>query len=318
MPETLRIAAVQLAAVVGDVRANLRACEALADQAAASGAEWIVLPEFFPTGMAYDRRLHDLAMPTGGEATQLMHDSARRHGAFVGGSFLCRDDDGEVRNAFMLVSPAGEVVGRHDKDLPTMWENCFYTGGRDAGIFELEDGPAVGAAMCWELIRSQTARRLSGNVDLVIGGSCWWSVPAWPPKTLTSGMERRNELNATRAAARLARLVGAPVAHAAHCGAIECPMPWAPLSYRGRTEGGAAIYDADGHALAFRAAGEGPGVVVADVEIGRRTPAEAPPDDFWLVDRGAVPSLAWRYQRLHGRAEYARFHGLPARGAPVM
>ena len=46
----------------------------------------------------------------------------------IGGSFLCRDADGEVRNAFLLAGPDG-LLGRHDKDLPTMWENALYVGG---------------------------------------------------------------------------------------------------------------------------------------------------------------------------------------------
>lgn len=309
MPETVRVAAIQLSAAVGDVAANLGECERLAGEAARGGAEWIVLPEFFTTGMAYDARLHAAALPPGGEATGLMRELARAHGAYVGGSFLCEDEDGRVRNAFFLVEPGGEIAGRHDKDLPTMWENCFYEGGSDDGVIELGDGRAAGVAMCWELIRSQTPRRLRGRVDLTVGGSCWWTVPSWPPRRVTAAMEARNRSNAHSAASLIARMTGAPVVHAAHCGPIECPMPLAPIRYRGRAEGGAAVFDADGNALAFRAGEDGPGVVSADVTIGRREPADPVPNDFWLVDRGLVPALAWEYQGRHGRAEHARVRG---------
>jgi predicted amidohydrolase len=43
----MRAAAIQLEARVADVDANLEAAERLADQAAAAGADCIVLPEFF-------------------------------------------------------------------------------------------------------------------------------------------------------------------------------------------------------------------------------------------------------------------------------
>ena len=98
----------------------------------------------------------------------------------IGGSFLCRDPDGEVRNAFVLADRHG-VVGRHDKDLPTAWENAFYIGGSDDGVIDAGD-LSVGVAMCWELIRSQTARRLRGRVDVVVGGSNWVTFPAWHPR----------------------------------------------------------------------------------------------------------------------------------------
>ena len=195
-----------------------------------------MLPEFFTTGMAFREELADAALPPDGAATDLMTALARRHGATVGGSFVCRDPDGENRNAFLLVTPDG-VVGRHDKDIPTMWENAFYVGGSDDGVIPRADHQ-VGVALCWELMRSGTARRLRGRVDLVCDGS-------------------------------------------------------------GRT-------------LAFRGADEGPGVVLAEISLGRVSPADEVPDTFWMHDRGPVAAAMWSYQRVHGRRWYRR-HG---RGRP--
>jgi predicted amidohydrolase len=234
-----------------------------------------------------------------------MAELAKRHGATVGGSFLCRDADGEVRNAFMLFSPEGALLGRHDKDLPTMWENCFYVPGDDDGVIDAPGGTA-GVALCWELIRSQTPRRLKCKVDVVVGGSCWWSVPQWHPRAATRRMEIANERNATQAAPRFARLVGAPVIHAAHCGPIDCALPWSPISYRGVTEGGASVSAADGSLLAYRDRRDGEGFAIADVELKRTDATEPIPDSYWLVKRGMIPTLAWNYQRIHGRRFYAR------------
>ncbi|MBJ7458747.1 MAG: carbon-nitrogen hydrolase family protein [Thermoleophilaceae bacterium] len=301
----VRAAAIQLSAVVADVDANLAASQRIAEAAAREGAGWIILPEFFTTGVAFRKELAHAGLAPDGAASQLMAELARKHGVTVGGSFLCRDGDGQTRNAFLLYGPDGELLGRHDKDLPTMWENCFYVGGTDDGVIELPDG-AAGVALCWELIRSQTARRLAGRVEIVVGGSCWWTVPSWHPHTLTRRMESANELNAVRAAPRFARLVGAPVVHAAHCGPIECPMPWAPFSYRGRAEGGASVSGPDGTLLDFRDAREGEGFAIADVQLGARDPVDAIRPDYWLCDRGALPAFAWTYQRMHGQRWYAR------------
>lgn len=300
-----RVAAIQFAATIGDVDANLATCERLADAAVAEGAEWIILPEFFTTGVAFQERLTGAHLAPDGAAAVLMADLARRHGATVGGSFLCLDADGEVRNAFMLFGPDGELLGRHDKDLPTMWENCFYVGGSDDGVIDTPDGNA-GVALCWELIRSQTPRRLRGRVDVVVGGSCWWSVPGWWPRSVTRRMEAANSANATEAAPRFARWVGAPVAHAAHCGPIDCKMPWAPLGYRGFTEGGASISDAAGNVLDFRDRSAGDGHAIADVQLGASAPAAEIPADYWLCKRGPIPTVAWNYQRAHGRRWYRR------------
>ena len=43
-----------------------------------------------------------------------------------------------------------------------MWENCYRVGGSDDGMIDAEGVP-VGAAVCWELMRTQTVRRLRGR-----------------------------------------------------------------------------------------------------------------------------------------------------------
>jgi predicted amidohydrolase len=310
----MRAAAVQLEARVADVDANLEACERLADGAGREGAECIVLPEFFTTGIGFVEELADAALAPDGEATELLRSLASRHGAMVGGSFLCRDADGEVRNAFFVATRDGDIAGRHDKDLPTMWENAFYVGGADDGVIQA-DGLTVGAAVCWELMRTQTVRRLRGRIDVALTGSGWWSFSEnWPPRAVMRRLESANHRRAVRAAQELAPYVGAPVIHAAHAGRLECPLPWSPLPYRGRFEGGTLITDAEGRVLARRHRDDGEGLVIAEVDPGRREPLRRPPDRFWLHDRGAVAALAWTYQRLHGRPWYAaHVSGRPAR-----
>lgn len=309
----VRTAAIQMQPVIADLAANLEAAERLAGEAARAGAEWILLPEFFTTGIAFREELAQAALPPDGAATGLLCDLAARHGATVGGSFLCRDHDGEVRNAFLLAGPDGGVLGRHDKDRPTMWENAFYVGGTDDGVIEA-GGLTVGAALCWELMRAPTARRLRGRVDLVVGGSGWWSIPPWPPAAVTRRWEAANARTAASVAPAFAPLVGAPVVHAAHAGPVSCPLPGTPLTYRGHFEGGAVICDARGRVLARREGREGPGAAIADVSPGRTPPGAAIPGRFWLHRRGPLPALFWHVHRVHGRRWYAR-HVTGARGS---
>ncbi|MEV0671384.1 carbon-nitrogen hydrolase family protein [Mycobacterium sp. NPDC050441] len=304
-------AAVQLEAVLGDVSANLSASERLADEAGRAGAKIIALPEFFTTGIGFVAELTDAALPPDGEATALLCALAHRHQALVGGSFLCRDPDGHVRNAYVAAGPNG-VLGRHDKDLPTMWENAFYIGGHDDGVIPNGDYQ-VGAAVCWELMRTGTVRRLRSRVDLVMTGSGWWSVPEWHPRAVFDRWERDNSATARTAAASFAKYVGAPVLHAAHAGELKCPMPWLPVAYEGHFEGSTLIADASGVIVAERRADEGEGVVLGEIEIGRRTPSLEPPAGYWLHSRGALASVTWNYQRWHGRRWY-RHHMANVRG----
>ena len=297
----MRVAAIQLQTVVGDVDANLAACEKLADIAAKDGAEWIILPEFFTTGMGFVPELAQHSLPPDGIATSLLLSLARRHQAVVGGSFLCRDDDGHVRNAFFLATPEG-IAGRHNKDIPTMWENCFYIGGTDDGLIEVGKVKA-GVALCLEFNRSQTVKRLQGKAEIVVGGSCVWGAPAALPfhRYLQTSIERYSNWSPL-----FAKLVGCPVVEATHCGPIRCKTPLLPMPYETKYGGGATICDADGNIVARRAGSEGAGIVIADVTVGRVDISEPERSGFWIQDLDPISKAGWHLQNWHGRRWYRR------------
>jgi hypothetical protein len=70
--------------------------------------------------------------------------------------------------------------------------------------------------------------------------------------------------------------------------------------------GGAIICDAAGNVLARRAKGDGAGVVVADVEVGRVVNPEHIPAGFWIQGLNPVSRLGWHVQGWHGRRWYRR------------
>jgi predicted amidohydrolase len=305
--DTRRVAAVQMQAVLGDVDANLALAEAAVTSAVRDGAEIVALPEFFTSGVAFLPEVARAAQPLDGLAVRTLCGWARRHQVLISGSLLVRDEhsdgDGEVRNAVLVVDSSG-IRGRHDKDLPTMWENALYVGGQDDGLVDV-DGTSVGLAVCWELTRRRTVDRLAGQVDLLLGGSGWWTVPRWRPARVFAAWERANAERALSTPGRFARHIGAPFVHGSHSGSLACPMPGMPgVRYSGSYEPMAGVWAADGTPVAV-ADGPDAQVVVADLPLGRATP-EPPPDSFWLTPPGPLPLFAWHQQRWHGRWWYAR------------
>ena len=307
MQKSIKVSAIQLAVRIGDACFNIAGCERLALRAVREGAKWIALPEFFTTGVSWNPKIVEAIQKPDGEAARFMRDFSARHQVVLGGSFLCRLPDGGVRNRYVCFAN-GTLVGYHDKDLPTMWENYFYEGGSpaDNGVLGTYENTRIGAAVCWEFMRTMTARRLRNKVDVVMGGSCWWSIPTNFPKFLQNLWEPENRRSSLDAIRDSARLIGAPVIHAAHCGEVECPMPGLPIQYRGFFEGNAAIVDANGHVMAQRGAAEGEGIVCAEISLGAQETAEEIPHRFWLRSRGFLPAFAWYHQRWLGRHWYQR------------
>ncbi len=305
MNETITAAAIQMDAQVGDVAGNLVRAERLVREAFRRGADWVMLPEFFTSPVGYHYALRHVALPPDGAATRLLCDLAREYRGVVGGSFITAEN-GDATNRFVLAGPDG-VLGQHDKDQPTMWENAYYVGGHDDGLIETPLG-TVGSAVCWELVRTRTVRRLRGRANVIVGGSCWWTMPQSPLlHALSKRMDVQNREIMRTTPARFARLVGAPLIHAAHCGSFECETPGVPfLPYRSHYLGEAQIVAADGTLLARRLLEEGEGVILARVTLGSGPASDVLPERFWIPDLPLWARALWTQQNAHGVREYER------------
>ena len=106
-----------MSAELGDVESNLAKAERLVRVAFARRATWVILTEFFSSGMAFHPRMADAVRAVDGSPAKLLRDLARAGNATVGGSFLAWRD-GNVYNSFVLALPDG-TTRQHDKDYPT-------------------------------------------------------------------------------------------------------------------------------------------------------------------------------------------------------
>jgi predicted amidohydrolase len=278
---TIRVAAIQMTADLANVDSNMAKAERLVRLAFKRGARWVILPEFFTSGIAFHPDMPKAARPIDGPPSRLLRGLAREGRATVAGSFLAWRK-GNVYNTFVLALPDGRLL-RHDKDHPTFWENCYYIGGHDDGVLPTPDG-AVGVALCWEFIRTKTATRLKGRVGMVIGGSGWWTVRDDVPPD--APIRRMNLAIMKATPGRLARMLGVPVVHAAHAGTFEGQSwPGKPVPYPSHYLGEAQIVDGRGEILARMSRDDGEGVITADISLGPIPEEPAPiPDRYWIAE----------------------------------
>ena len=301
----IKVAAIQMRAVLGDLRANMGQAESLAVEAFRAGAQWVILPEFFPSAVAFHPKMLDVAQPIEGPAMRLLKGLATEYGGVAGGSFIAYRN-GHCYNTFVLAMPDGSVY-THDKDQPTMWENCYYTGGNDDGVIGTGDF-RVGVAMCWEFIRSRTARRLKDKVDVVVVGSCWWDLPDQRLPGFSDRVSQKNLEIMKDTPSRFARMLGVPVIHAAHAGEFQAGLPLVPgFRYRSHYLGETCIVDGTGKTLARMSREQGEGYVMAEIDLGAKcSPSEPIPRSFWIPDIPAPIRMAWAYQNLHGQRYYRK------------
>ncbi|MDO5059773.1 MAG: carbon-nitrogen hydrolase family protein [Neisseria sp.] len=114
---TVRAAAVQMVSSC-NVADNIAAMKRLVAEAAGQGADWVLLPEYWPLMGQTDRDKLAYAEPSGiGRLQQVLAETARECGVTLfGGSIpLQSGSPDKVLNSLPVYGKNGELLGRYDK-----------------------------------------------------------------------------------------------------------------------------------------------------------------------------------------------------------
>ena len=283
----------------------MRRCEDLVRRAAAeTSPDVIILPEGFTSPNVFDPVERSVPMPVDGPAYQLLRRLSKELGCAVGGGYVAvRGRD--TRGTYVLAEPDG-ATHLHDKDEPSGWEYCYYTPGRDDGVFQTSFG-LIGCVMGYETARSRTARRLrAAGVRLILGGECWPGLPEWPVlRGLLSREGAYYALSAKEATGVLARAVGVPAATAWSVGPVRARTPMAPgVPWPCELHGETQIVERDGRILQRLGPNDGEGFIADDVTLAEPEPLDDIPSAFWLRPNTFFIHVAWHALKHHGRLRY--------------
>jgi predicted amidohydrolase len=182
----LLVAAAQWLATPGDPGANLDAARHWIGEAAAAGADLVVLPELWPCGYDVASLATDAAAaaePVPGSRTEALGALAQRYGIWVfGGSVPERDGDA-ICNTAVVFNRDGALVARHRKAhlyCPTGEDAVFAPGGRLTSFTDPELGH-VAVTVCFDGDFPEVAVALAARgADLVIQPSAYeWEAHAY-------------------------------------------------------------------------------------------------------------------------------------------
>lgn len=156
----VKVAAVQLNSR-NDKEENLRAAEALIDQAAAQGARLVGLPELFNYAGVDEEEARANAEEIPGYTVERLMAKARQHRLYLHCGSITEGSAESPRffNTTVVLSPKGEIIARYRKihlfdvdfggGLKYM-ESDSMAPGRDIVTFEA-DGARIGLAICYDL-----------------------------------------------------------------------------------------------------------------------------------------------------------------------
>ncbi len=283
-PRPVTVAAVQLSCS-WDRGANIARAEQLVREAAAKGAQIILIPELFETPyfcIEQDSRHLALAQP-------LEHNAAVRHfrplarelGVVLPISFFERD--GLVNfNSIAIIDADAELLGvyrkAHIPNGPGYQEKTYFVPG-DTGfkVWSTAHG-RIGVGICWDQWFPETARVMAlMGAELLLFPTAIGSEP--PPAVAVNSKDHWQRTQQGHAAANLMPLI------AANRYGLERSLQ-DPQGLYIRFYGSSFITDATGAKVA-EAPEEGDAVLVASFDLARL----AAQRDNWYVFRDRRPDL---------------------------
>ena len=294
----IRAAATQLNAELGNVSVNFDKSRNLIIQAAENKVKYLVLPEFFTSSMAINDCINRVARQNRElKVIQRVQELSVKYSMIISGSLLNIIGE-DIYNSMFLAYPNGRL-DIHNKDLPTQFENAYYTRGDNHYHFQ-----RIGLVMCWEMLRTRTIREIIDQVDLVLAASCWWDLPLNSTKDKLREFNHRLNRNTPR---NFARLLGVPVVHSSHVGSITGKRNLTSDEIVERKLiGTTQIIDHTGKVISQIDDQNDDAILIADIELKRKVPPPINQDRFWLVDLPEEYLAAWEKENRIGEKLYKK------------
>ena len=181
----------------GDAAANLERIESRVAEAAAAGAQLVLLQElhngaYFCQHECVDE--FDLAEPIPGPSSERLGRLAARHGVVIVGSLFERRAAGLYHNTAVVLERDGTLVGKYRKmhipDDPGFYEKFYFTPG-DLGFHPVDTSVGrLGVLVCWDQWYPEAARLMAlAGAELLL----YPTAIGWDPDDAEDERERQRD-----------------------------------------------------------------------------------------------------------------------------
>ncbi len=170
----MKTAVIQMEVTYSRKGENFNRAALLVSEAAASGADTLLLPEMWDYG-CFPQNTESAADEDGMETKAFLSSLALRYGVNIIGGSVTTKKRGKFYNTCYVFNRTGHLEAEYDKThlFSPLGEDSHYEKGERIGLFDL-DGVRCGILLCYDLRFPELSRTLSLNGAQVIFTSVFW------------------------------------------------------------------------------------------------------------------------------------------------
>lgn len=165
MPRSLSIAAIQMDGTTAPTAERLARAATQIAQAAQAGADLVVLPAAFNTGITFAETTYETTERLTDDTVAWLHAQATEHGIYLAGGLHIVDHEDTYHRAF-LVAPDGQQW-HYDQRYPFLWERVFYRDGHRITIADTPLGN-IGFLIGWDTAHPDLWESYAARIDVLI------------------------------------------------------------------------------------------------------------------------------------------------------
>ncbi len=166
-----KVAVAQMNMKLGDKKENMEKAEGFVSKATAAGADFVVLPEYLPTGSTPER-FDELAEPASGPSVHELQRMSKQYDIHIAAS-LVQEEKGGLYNTAVLTGRKGELLATYRKVHLFMDEQEYVENGTETVTVDTEFG-RVGLMICYDTVFPEVARRMAmDGADIILVPANW-------------------------------------------------------------------------------------------------------------------------------------------------